>query len=56
MRWVGEGRHLWSVRVDLVAPDDDGGRVGPAFEQLVGRKLYDVVVVPESAFVIPMPD
>ncbi len=28
MRWVGDGPELFSVRVDLVAPDADGHSVG----------------------------
>jgi hypothetical protein len=34
VRWAGEGRHVWSVRVDLIAPDGDGSRVAVAHESL----------------------
>jgi hypothetical protein len=34
MRLAGEGPELWHVRVDLIAPDDDGSRVGPVVEAL----------------------
>jgi hypothetical protein len=41
VRWAGEGRHLWSVRVDLIAPDGDGSRVAVAHESLFGLLVHD---------------
>lgn len=34
MRWVGDGRELWRVRVDLFADDDDGRRASAAADGL----------------------
>lgn len=34
MRFAGSGDDLWHVRVDLIAPDDDGSRVTPVAEEL----------------------
>lgn len=31
---AGDGPDLWHVRVDLIAPDGDGSRVGPVAEAL----------------------
>jgi hypothetical protein len=41
VRWTGEGRHLWSVRVDLIAPDSDGSRVALAHESLLRLLVHD---------------
>jgi hypothetical protein len=41
VRWAGEGRHLWSVRVDLIAPDGDGSRVAVAHESLLRLLVHD---------------
>jgi hypothetical protein len=41
VRWAGEGRRLWSVRVDLIAPDGDGSRVAIAHESLLGLLVHD---------------
>jgi hypothetical protein len=38
VRWVGNGSELWRVRVDLFAPDDDGGHV-PAAHEALKRQL-----------------
>ena len=35
----GDGEDLWHVRVDLIAPDDDGRRVSPVAEE--PRRLLD---------------
>jgi hypothetical protein len=40
MHFAGDGEHLWHVRVDLIAPDDDGRRVTPVAEEL-RRLLHD---------------
>ena len=37
MRWVGKGPELFSVRVDLMAPDDDGRWVSLVAESLERR-------------------
>jgi hypothetical protein len=34
MRWVGNGSHLWRVRVDLFAEDAGGARVAAAHQAL----------------------
>jgi hypothetical protein len=41
MRWIGEGTELYSVRVDLVAPDDDHRWVSTAADALVQRLPFD---------------
>jgi hypothetical protein len=38
VQWVGDGSELWRVRVDLIAPDHDSGRVLATHEAL-GRQL-----------------
>jgi len=37
MRWVGEGAEFFSVRVDLIAPDDSARWVTPVAEALQAR-------------------
>ncbi len=37
VKWTGEGRSLFSVRVDLVAPDEDAGWGERAFDALIKR-------------------
>jgi len=34
MLYAGDGPEAWHVRVDLIAPDDDGSRVSPTAEAL----------------------
>ncbi len=34
MRWIGDGSHLWRVRVDLFASDDNGSRVSACAREL----------------------
>jgi hypothetical protein len=41
VRWAGDGRNLWSVRVGLIAPDGDGSRVAVAHESLFGLLVHD---------------
>jgi hypothetical protein len=39
VRFAGDGDDLWHVRVDLIAPDDDGRRVTPVADEL--RRLLN---------------
>jgi hypothetical protein len=40
VQWVGKGSELWRVRVDLIAPDHDNGRV-PATHEALKRHLIE---------------
>lgn len=40
MKWIGEGAELFSVRVDLVAPDGTNRWVTPVAEALVERLVF----------------
>jgi hypothetical protein len=40
VKWVGNGSELWRVRVDLIAPDHDSGRV-PATHEALERHLTE---------------
>lgn len=37
MRWIGQGAQLYSVRVDLIAPDDSSRWVTPVADALKAR-------------------
>jgi hypothetical protein len=41
MRWVGEGSHLWRVRVDLFVEPDDGAQVRAAHQALKRHLIFD---------------